>query len=70
MNGGKDRCKATLATPNDQRLSAALTNPAEGKASNVADKPRWTKPFLVKELTLAVQGVESLARAGMRKLWL
>ena len=55
---------------NDQRLSAALTNPAEVKASNAADKPRWTEPLLVKELTLAVQGVESLAWAGMRKLWL
>jgi hypothetical protein len=40
--------------PNDQRLSAALTNSAEVKASNAADKPRWTEPLLVKGTALAV----------------
>ncbi len=41
-------------TPNDQRLSAALTNPAEVKAFNAADEPRWTEPLLVTETAVAV----------------
>ena len=46
--------RGCLVRPNDQRLSAALTNPAKVKAFNAADEPRWTEPLLVTETAVAV----------------